>query len=1286
MVWQIWLAYVVAIASAAWSYSQAKKMQNQRGEERGGISVTRFGTDKSLPVVYGKRKLKPVVVYQGVKELHDDDVTNETYYAILVWGIGPVTAITDLKFDDRPYTEFGEFSVNQRVESQLGGLEQTMPAWFAEEAPDDMNGMFGKGLAITYVKLAMDKEYKRYPQGRPDFSAVIEARSSNPIEAMFDYFTNTDYGMGAPAQEWDKAFNDTMISYCNNVVDGHHLMTCNIALDTEKPLKENFLTLAQSCRGHIVDGQNGLKIEIDRQKEPVLHITESMLTSGLSTTSLNINQRYNQVTIRYPDRDLNWETNEVVFPEKDSELHQQWLEQDGGIPLTHEETVDSIDNYAEALQFAEVLARVSRDSMTVSVSVKSFVGWRVEEMDVVTFENQLRGWQAKPFSVREIEYGEKETKLKLVEYQDSHYLFHPKPPKPEYPDTQLPNPLKVAPPSDLSFSLSDQPDRYGMLTWRAPAGFIESYDVRIASPDGEVIWQQNTKLERISIPILLSGRYSFSVRAIGPLATSGWALLDVDVSAPSAEFSVEVDAGNTYVILRPSSNQLAWGTEYEFWFNEELRGRGVAWQIEGLSPDTEYQFQVRAVNAVGQSEFITVTAKTTNDSSVILDIIGDALDQKLNQSLGNALAQATDRVASLTERQDENFESLLSELEQTRQREDIEREGVASAFAKSTLNQHTSELKAHAESLKELYAGFESNEAYIKQVETALSDTDKALAEAKRDLLAKTENNAAHISELSRAISDTESALAETAKMLLAKITEGDEETLARASEYTRAAVGYCVDKDGNLTSHTNAVMCVAAGHSWLDGPLAEYIRNLQVTTGSGTASVTNLAQAFVDADGELVARGAMLTDVNGKVSGIVNHQNGQISAIDLIADRTRIGTMNGSTFNPLLSLDAVKRELVLRARMVLGDGFVVDSKSELQSLSAPGMYSLKLRAGIFPDNATATNDFVQYFQRQPKKDEHLTYVSAAGDAASTKRFTGYGWTTPSVIVHGDMLAMGTVSGDRFKARTEIEAPILRGGLGEFAGSITAKEGSLVEKLEIGSAGGYKVFIKSVSKPEYNVISVENGNGDVVFSLQGNGQIYSVGGGHLDNLTLGKDCTVLGTVYAEQIVGDIMSTKLYPVPAIGSGNSDRRIDLASFTVTNRNPTSSATLLINSVPLFAYANTRHSGGNGGSNATARILYEVRYDSASGAIISSDDAYAYSYSSTDGGSTTSSGPQTVSMMSTQALVNIPPGQSRKIYVGARLWGDYGESTDGLGARIAIKSNFINPVLYRDGNAFS
>ncbi|HDY7443035.1 TPA: hypothetical protein RQJ37_004229 [Vibrio vulnificus] len=1495
MVWQIWLAYVVAIASAAWSYSQAKKMQNQRGEERGGVSVTRFGTDKSLPVVYGKRKLKPVVVYQGVKELHDDDVTNETYYAILVWGIGPVTAITDLKFDDRPYTEFGEFSVNQRVESQLGGLEQTMPAWFAEEAPDDMSEMHFKGLAVTYVKLAMDKEYKRYPQGRPDFSAVIEARSSNPIEAMFDYFTNTDYGMGAPAQEWDKAFNDTMISYCNNVVDGHHLMTCNIALDTEKPLKENFLTLAQSCRGHIVDGQNGLKIEINRQKEPVLHITESMLSSGLSTTSLNINQRYNQVTIRFPDRDLNWETNEVVFPAKDSELHLQWLEQDGGIPLTHEETVDSIDNYAEALQFAEVLARVSRDSMTVSVSVKSFVGWRVEEMDVVTLESQLRGWVAKLFSVREIEYGDKETKLKLVEYQESHYLFHPKPPKPEYPDTQLPNPLKVAPPSGLSFSLSDQPDRYGVLTWKAPTGFIESYDVRLIGA-GEVLWQQNTKTESISIPYLLSGEYQFSVRALGPLAASGWSVLTVDIRAPEQPFEVQVDAGNTYLILRPNSHTLAFGTEYEFWFEQELRGRGVAWQIEGLQPATEYAFQVRAVNAVGHSAFIDVVGTTTKDASTIIDILDgkithDILDAHLKDFLdqvdatGKENASAIDEVkndlsgvseqlgqldrdaqnaaqevlglASQVQNMTQEYERRLLEGEtlvdavvyrdpETGQiinkafayteakytEAGIAIDGVAASVAITAkevqrvesetgarlseaeaailVNANNILLKASHSEVKEVVSGAlaaltpayswhfntstedwqgatwtpagtvtgsvftradiqfnaddntvvrlrlkaeqngllcwnggtqnvqvnhpgdvsafetviltlnadngwtgpitsltltmdaeidfievgkpsaaelqlqdiayrvttveqeldpanarwavyvtqdywdsnaltltdvkqeidgwdatwgvtatlkqldenntlekansaalwvnaaESNitsvvasynakpggtddqlaeasdrlntaeeqidavKGQISQTVSSLNDVENTLgkfdgiddlmaayndflqqgelaltqvqfsyaqqkisansddiasqAQSILNLLAVQGAHQAALNRVDRAVANQSSALAETKEQLEAKIADGDSEMLAKATSYTKTAVGYCLDKDGNITEHEDAVLCLQAGHSWVDGPLANFIRNLSISTADGgSASVSQLSQAFVTEDGQLMAKGGLTTNVNGHISGMVNTNTGEMSSLDFLANHSRFGVMENGKFVPLMYLDASGRKIRMYGQMILGDGYLLDSVGDIQSLAGGGFYTLTLRDGSFPDNATATADFKAAYQHNPALDTHLTYRNVAGTKVSTKRFNGSGWVTPNLIMPGDLLAQGTVSGDRFKANTEIVAPILRGGLGEFSGAITAKEGSLVEKLEVGSAGGYKVFIKSASKPEYNVISVETGNGDIVFSLQGNGNVYSVGGGYLNNLTIGKNCTVLGKVTTEQLVGDVAS-------------------------------------------------------------------------------------------------------------------------------------------------------------------
>ncbi|MDK2631728.1 hypothetical protein QO216_23415, partial [Vibrio vulnificus] len=131
-------------------------------------------------------------------------------------------------------------------------------------------------------------------------------------------------------------------------------------------------------------------------------------------------------------------------------------------------------------------------------------------------------------------------------------------------------------------------------------------------------------------------------------------MLTVDIRAPEQPFEVQVDAGNTYLILRPNSHTLAFGTEYEFWFEQELRGRGVAWQIEGLQPATEYAFQVRAVNAVGQSAFIDVVGTTTKDASTIIDILDgkithDILDAHLKDFLDQVDATGKENASAIDE-------------------------------------------------------------------------------------------------------------------------------------------------------------------------------------------------------------------------------------------------------------------------------------------------------------------------------------------------------------------------------------------------------------------------------------------------------------------------------------------------------------------------------------------------------------------------------------------------------------------------------------------------------------
>ncbi|WGY45027.1 hypothetical protein [Vibrio sp. ABG19] len=1858
------IAIVVSLATAAYSIAMAKRMK-MPDQERGGLAVNRFGIDKSIPVIYGTRQVPPVIVYQGVKDVSGDP-DNEVYYAILVWTVGPITSLSDFTFDDLPYSTFGVSATpgDQRLEHCYGSDDQTMPAWFRNEAPDDMSGMDFRGLAVTYLKLRMDDEYKRYPQGRPEFKATITARSSNPVDVIYDYLFNSDYGCGWDV-DWDAEHNELMRSYCNNVYDGQRLMTCNMVIDTEKKLQENVEDILQTCRGYLIEGQFGLKLEIDRAKDPVMHVSEDMLTGGMSSASVNINQRYNSVTIRFPNKDLKWKTDEVTFPEKNSALHLQWLEEDNGVDLTKEETVSGIDTFEHAMQYAEVLARASRDSTTLNLSVQSFVGWQVEEMDVVTVASQSRGWIAKPFSVREISYKEKETKLKLVEYQDSHYLWHQKPPKPDYPDTELPNPNKVAPPSDLSFLVSDLPGVSGVLAWNSAGGYTDGYDVIVVA-DGEEIWRQRTRTKYVAIPVFLSGRYELAVRTVGAIAVSGWSVLSIDIVAPDAPFEIQVDAGNTYIILRPKSTTLAFGTEYEFWFNGELRGTGVAWQIEGLQPETLYSFQVRAVNAVGQSEFVQVSAATTNDASVLLDILAgnltreilddnlnayfDSLDESLsalhenqaasevaltdmigdversvvelkdvtevnriaatesieavkadlqrkdmqlqsltrssesaaksvfdsavrmqtfmqeherrllegetltdavvyrdretgliinrayqytdtryseaslridgvaaqillatqdinrvetetgdrlvsaeaaiqlnasaitqkasysdvNEAISGAMAAITpayswqfnttaegwpdvtwnvggtitgtvfsrsdlsfdadentairlrvnaasggtlswnggnqavampapgvpgefetvilalspedgwtgpinsirlvmdaeiasieigkpsaselqlrdlsyrvtqaeqeldaenarwsvyitqdfwnknalqqsdvrtqidawnstygvtatlqtlsdngtvdkansaqswidgadahitdlvvayngksggtdDQLAEQAEQlqaAQQKIDALDAEIDQTvvsitdvrnaagdRERGyqsmlesfndflrtgEIETEKVSLSYAQQKINAHSTELASQAQSLLQLFASRDAQQASLVRLDKATADNEQAIAESNQTLTAQIEDESqarisavsqvlsdlnqsmatlqsnlesqlddesqarinavsqvlsdlnqslatlqsnlesqlddesqarinavsqvlsdlnqsmatlqsnlesqlddesqarinavsqvlsdlnqsmatlqsnlesklddetqARVQAISKVVSDADQARADSEQMLVSqisnvenqlpsdagrdallaafdshrqeekisdqdislsyanqrlttlttklasqaqslldlfaarnaqqaqltrldKVVADNEQAIAESSETLSSQIDdesqarinaisqVMSDKaqslatlqntlesqlDDESQARINAISQVMSDtaqslatlqntlesqlddesqarinsisqvmsdtaqslatlqntlESQLDDEsqarinaisqvvsdsaqsLATATQQLTAQIGEQAAKVAYHAEAFVDKDGKATAKGGLTTDVNGRVSGMVNTNDGEQSALDLIADYLRVGVMQGDNFVPLLQLDAELRELILRGRMILGDGVELKNAASIQAQVGAGSYTLTLRNGAFPDDATATNDFVSTYGRAPEKDAHLTYRNAAGTASSMKRWTGAAWSTPTMIVHGDQITTGTVTGDRFVAGTEIQTPVLKGGTGEFSGAVRAQDGSFIDKVEIGSAGGYRVFMRSVTNAGYNVIEVVNSSGNVVFAVQGNGNLYSVGGGYLDNLTIGSNVDVMGRVRANQIIGDVVSAE-----------------------------------------------------------------------------------------------------------------------------------------------------------------
>ena len=280
------------------------------------------------------------------------------------------------------------------------------------------------------------------------------------------------------------------------------------------------------------------------------------------------------------------------------------------------------------------------------------------------------------------------------------------------------------------------------------------------------------------------------------------------------------------------------------------------------------------------------------------------------------------------------------------------------------------------------------------------------------------------------------------------KIEDDDVTTLALAKEFTRTAVGYCLDSSGQITQEDDAVVCIGDGGSWVEGALAEFVRNLQVSKGGSSASINDIRQVFEDKDGNLVARGGMTNDVNGRVSGFVNNNDGEVGKFDIISDVFRVGTVlsDGSTFIPSLYLDqtdAANPVMVFKGRLELGDGTNVDNIDDIRANDGSngnrgaGRYEAATSNGYWSDavaNAVTPDGF-------PVVDDVVTiYKSSDPSYQNTRRYNGSSWISFQLHVHGDALIEGTLKGDVLIAGTRIRSPKIE-SIGEEYMLISSSEG-----------------------------------------------------------------------------------------------------------------------------------------------------------------------------------------------------------------------------------------------------
>ena len=181
---------------------------------------------------------------------------------------------------------------------------------------------------------------------------------------------------------------------------------------------------------------------------------------------------------------------------------------------------------------------------------------------------------------------------------------------------------------------------------------------------------------------------------------------------------------------------------------------------------------------------------------------------------------------------------------------------------------------------------------------------------------------------------------------------------------------------------------------------------------------------------------------------------------------------------------------------------YIANTRTLVAENGAGGLFRIQTQDGKFPANDTATQMFYREFGFYPARDTTLIIYSLGGDGkvsnSEARLYNGAQWIEPKMFIDGDLIATGTMRGDRLIAGTEIKAPLISGGQMVAGSVISSGTPPAFELLPDGTVNARKANIS--------------------------GSIYA-NSGQLNNVIINENCQIKGKLTAMQIVGDIV--KMY---------------------------------------------------------------------------------------------------------------------------------------------------------------
>lgn len=348
-----------------------------------------------VPIVYGRCRVGGNIFMQT---FYDDSLQKMDMFV----GVseGPIQSIKSVYANDVVLIDENGDDVHELVESSLN-LHLGEPDQVADSRDPGANAYPN----TAYIALTLKAQDGL--SGNPVISSIVEGRkvwtpsgtvfSRNPAWIVYDFLTNTRYGVGIPTDLIDLDSFTAAATYCDEVMDDDGpRFTLDYIIDTQRPAIDHLQAMLGCFRGFFIARD---KIELHVEQTGSVYKAlgpDNFVKNSFTWWQKSGDDSPNRIVIEWIDPNNHYEQSSAPFEiQEDIQARGVFEKSISLLGVTRPEQVGRLGNY-----LLETARRV-QNFCAFQVSLKD-ADIEAGEIISITYPD-FTGWSAKPFRVLKVQ-------------------------------------------------------------------------------------------------------------------------------------------------------------------------------------------------------------------------------------------------------------------------------------------------------------------------------------------------------------------------------------------------------------------------------------------------------------------------------------------------------------------------------------------------------------------------------------------------------------------------------------------------------------------------------------------------------------------------------------------------------------------------------------------------------------------------------------------------------------------------------------------------------------------